>query len=66
MDWPTDSLSPGTRIRLKANPAREGIIGNELDGSPSRPRVLEMFSDGIGEVLHPTVERKQIRYLHCD
>ena len=39
-------MQPGEKVRLIANPARIGIIGNETDGPPHRLRVLVNFFDG--------------------
>ena len=39
-------MQPGDKVRLIANPGRIGIIGNETDGPPHRPRVLVNFLDG--------------------
>ena len=33
-------LNPGDKVRLIANPARVGILGNETDGPTHRQRVL--------------------------
>ena len=39
-------MSPGDKVRLKANPGRIGILGNETDGPIHRQRVLVTFMDG--------------------
>ena len=39
-------MQPGDKVRLKANPGRVGILGNETDGPPHRFRVPVTFTDG--------------------
>jgi SNF2 family DNA or RNA helicase len=44
-------LNPGDKVRLKANPSRVGIMGNEFEGSELRKRVLVTFLDGDEEFV---------------
>lgn len=46
-------MQPGDKVRLKANPGRVGILGNEKDGPPERQRVLVTFLDGQEEFVLP-------------
>lgn len=39
-------MQAGDKVRLIANPSRIGILGNETDGPPHRPKVLVHFLDG--------------------
>lgn len=39
-------MQPGDKVRLKANPGRVGVLGNETDGPAHRLRVLVNFLDG--------------------
>ncbi|MBK5965760.1 helicase [Thiocystis minor] len=39
-------MQPGAKVRLKANPGRVGILGNDTDGPPHRLRLLVHFLDG--------------------
>lgn len=49
---------PGDRVRVIANPGRIGVVGNEIDGSPTRRRVLVLFLDGSEEfVLAASLEK---------
>lgn len=51
-------VQPGDKVRLIANPGRVGMVGNEIDGSSARRRVLVQFLDGIEEfVLAASLER---------
>ena len=51
-------MQPGDKVRLKANPGRVGILGNETDGPPHRLRVLVTFTDGEEQfVLKNSLER---------
>jgi len=52
------SFNPGDKIRLKANPSRVGILGNEFEGPEFRKRVLVTFLDGDEEfVLFEALEK---------
>lgn len=46
-------MQAGDKVRLKANPGRIGILGNETDGPPARQRVLVNFLDGTEEFFLP-------------
>jgi superfamily II DNA or RNA helicase len=51
-------MQPGEKVRLKANPGRIGIVGNDIDGPPSRKRVLVNFLDGEEQyVLEASLEK---------
>src|SRR6266852_9959821 len=51
-------IQPGDKVRLKANPGRIGILGNETDGPPTRQRVLVNFLDGDEQfVLKASLEK---------
>jgi len=51
-------MQPGDKVRLKANPSRVGILGNETDGPQHRQRVLVTFLDGEEEfVLRSALEK---------
>lgn len=51
-------MKPGDKVRLKANPGRIGILGNETDGTESRRRVLVSFMDGNEQfVLEASLEK---------
>ena len=51
-------MQAGDKVRLKANPGRVGILGNETDGPSSRLRVLVTFLDGDEEfVLKGSLEK---------
>ncbi len=51
-------MKPGDKVRLKANPGRIGILGNETDGPESRRRVLVNFLDGNEQfVLEASLEK---------
>lgn len=51
-------IRPGHKVRLKANPSRIGMVGNETDGPPSRLRVLVNFLDGDEQfVLKASLEK---------
>lgn len=62
-------MQSGDKVRLIANPARIGILGNETDGPPHRLRILVTFLDGAEEfVLPSTLERfesKSLRPYDC-
>ncbi|WP_338648202.1 SNF2-related protein [Pseudomonas sp. ML2-2023-3] len=62
-------LNPGDKVRLKANPARLGILGNETDGPAHRQRVLVSFLDGSEDFVLPStlekVENKPLRPYEC-
>ena len=62
-------LNPGDKVRLKANPARVGILGNETDGPAHRQRVLVSFLDGSEDFVLPStlekVENKPLRPYEC-
>jgi len=45
------NLNSGDKVRLKANPSRVGILGNEFDGPELRKRVLVTFLDGDEEFV---------------
>ncbi|MDN3555519.1 SNF2-related protein [Halomonas maura] len=51
MEWPSQDIMPGGKVRLKANPSRVGIVGRELDGQGRRQRVLVTFMDGAEEFI---------------
>lgn len=51
-------MQPGDKVRLKANPSRVGILGNETDGPQHRQRILVTFLDGEEEfILHSALEK---------
>ncbi|EGV18788.1 SNF2-related protein [Thiocapsa marina] len=51
-------MRPGDKVRLKANPGRIGILGNETDGPPHRTRVLVHFRDGDEQfILQGSLEK---------
>lgn len=51
-------MKPGDKVRLKANPGRVGILGNETDGPELRRRVLVHFLDGNEQfMLEATLEK---------
>lgn len=51
-------VQPGDKVRMIANPGRVGMVGNEIDGSPTRRRVLVQFLDGSEEfVLATSLEK---------
>ncbi|RKT44683.1 helicase-like protein [Thiocapsa rosea] len=51
-------MQPGDKIRLKANPGRIGILGNETDGPLHRLRVLVHFLDGDEQfILQGSLEK---------
>jgi len=51
-------MRPGDKVRLRANPGRIGILGNETDGPVSRKRVLVNFLDGDEQfVLEASLEK---------
>ena len=55
-------MKPGDKVRLKANPGRVGVLGNETDGPASRRRVLVNFLDGDEQfVLEASLERIEKR-----
>lgn len=62
-------LNPGDKVRLKANPARVGVLGSETDGPAHRQRVLVMFFDGSEDFVLPStleiVENKPLRPYEC-
>lgn len=56
-------LTAGMRVRLKRNPARVGVLGNEWLGEGRRQRVLVHFRDGEDDhvlpgELEPDVQRR--------
>lgn len=51
MDWPSQDIKPGIRVRLKSNPSRIGISTQEIDGSGRRLRILVSFFDGTEEFV---------------
>lgn len=52
------NMQAGDKVRLKANPGRVGILGNETDGPPHRLRLLVTFLDGDEEfVLKGSLEK---------
>lgn len=51
-------MQAGDKVRLKANPGRIGILGNETDGPPYRLRLLVHFLDGDEQfVLQGALEK---------
>jgi SNF2 family DNA or RNA helicase len=51
-------MKPGDKVRLKANPARVGILSNEYDGPTHRRRVLVRFFDGEEDfILEGSLEK---------
>lgn len=51
-------MNPGDRVRLKANPGRIGILGNQEDGPTGRRRRLVNFLDGdVQYVVEGSLER---------
>lgn len=62
-------MQPGDKVRLIANPARVGILGNETDGPAHRQRVLVMFLDGLEDFVLPStlekVEGKSMQPYDC-
>lgn len=51
-------FKPGDRVRLKSNPAREGVFTGEIEESSSRRRLLIRFFDGEEDFfLEGAVER---------
>jgi len=51
-------MKPGDKVRLRANPGRIGILGNETDGPETRRRVLVNFLDGDEQfVLEASLEK---------
>ena len=51
-------MDPGDRVRLKANPGKIGILGNETDGPPHRRRLLVLFLNGDEEfILEASLEK---------
>jgi superfamily II DNA or RNA helicase len=62
-------MKPGDKVRLIANPARIGILGNETDGPAHRLRVLVTFLDGSEDFVMPSTlekfESKPLRPYDC-
>jgi superfamily II DNA or RNA helicase len=57
LDWPSETIKPGDAVRLKNAPDRTGIVTNQLDGSPRRPRVVIKFDDdGPEPILFSNLE----------
>ncbi len=53
-------ISPGDKVRIKANPGRVGIATNEFDGPEHRLKVLVTFHDGEEDfVLVKSLEKVQ-------
>lgn len=51
-------MQPGDKVRIRANPGRIGILGNETDGPEARRRVLVNFLDGDEQfVLEASLEK---------
>ena len=51
-------MKPGDKVRLKANPGKIGILGNETDGQPHRQRLLVQFLDGDEQfILEASLEK---------
>ncbi len=51
-------MRPGDKVRLRANPGRIGVMGNETDGPAARRRVLVSFLDGDEQfVLEASLEK---------
>jgi len=48
-----EDLQPGTKVRLRRNPQRIGILGNEWIGSGARRKILVHFQDGEEEHVLP-------------
>lgn len=54
----TEEIQAGDKVRLKSNPGRIGILGNETDGPSHRLRVLVNFLDGDEQfVLRNSLEK---------
>lgn len=57
-----ESMQPGDKVRLIANPGQVGILGNETDGPPHRLRMLVTFLDGEEQfVLKGSLEKVETR-----
>jgi superfamily II DNA or RNA helicase len=57
-------INPGDRVRLKSNPAREGIFTGEIEESRDRKRLLIRFFDGEEDfVLEGALEKVESRTL---
>ena len=51
-------MKPGDKVRLKANPGKIGILGNETDGPAHRRRLLVQFLDGDEQfILEASLEK---------
>ena len=51
-------MKPGDKVRLRANPARIGILTDEYDGPPRRRRVLVCFLNGDEDfILEGSLEK---------
>ncbi len=51
-------MKPGDKVRLKANPGKIGILGNETDGPSTRRRLLVTFLDGDEQfILEASLEK---------
>ena len=51
-------MQSGDKVRLIANPAKIGILGNETDGPEYRQRVLVTFLDGDEDFILRTALEK--------
>ncbi|MCC5796757.1 MAG: DEAD/DEAH box helicase [Methylophaga sp.] len=60
----SSEITPGDKVRIKANPGRVGRVGKETDGPPHRLRVLVSFHDGEEEfILIKSLEKVEARAL---
>jgi len=49
-----DELKPGTKVRLRDNPARKGVIGAGTEGSGRRLRLQVFLMDGTEDHFPPS------------
>jgi len=64
--WDADmtELKPGTRVRLKDNPTRTGIIGAGIEGSGRRLRLQVFLSDETEDHFPPSALEPVLRESH--
>jgi superfamily II DNA or RNA helicase len=63
-NWPSDSIRPGMRVRIKSAPDRVGTATDQLEGSERRRRVVVMFDgDGADAILFSSLEPVESRRL---